>query len=387
MRRAGTVVVAALLLTTTACSPEPRPEPPPVSFDWREAALAPPEGRSGAPVVRDAVVCGDDSYVVGAVRDAKGGTFPAAWRSGDGAASWAPIRVNAQSFYGRQNVLFTIACRDGRVAAVGAKPGGAHGNPRVSSWLLDGAGVLQEVSAASFELYGGPKAVNVSRLVAGPDGFLIAGNRAGGAAVWSSRDAAQFEISEGAPGLASDPAGITWAADAVAVGDEWLVVGGVLPTGRVDRDAVGWSPTGGGAWRRVGAADPTPEFEELHRVALVGDVPTALGMRGSVFGVWRLEGDRWRPVASFGSVRPSAWSGVRGLAVSGSRVLAAAGDGSAFGLWVSDDGGVRWRSAALPRPVPAVAGSSLAVTAGAGTVLLLADDGTTGRVFTTVMPG
>ncbi len=387
MKRAGTAVVAALLVTTAACSPESRPEPSPVSFDWREAALVLPEGRSAAPVVRDAVACGNDWFVVGAVRDGEGGTFPAAWRSSGDATSWTSIRVDAQSFYGRQNVLFTVACRDGRMAAVGAKPGGAHGNPRVSSWLLDDDGVLREVSAASFELYGGPKAVNVSRLAAGPSGFLIAGNRASGAAVWSSRDAAQFEISEGAPGLASDSAGITWAADAVAVGDQWLVVGGVLPSGRVDRDAVGWSPSGGGAWRRVGAADPTAEFEELQRVALVGDVPTALGVRGSVFGVWRLEADRWRPAASFGSVRPSAWSGVRGMAVSGSRMLVAAGDGSAFGLWVSDDRGARWRSAAMPRPVTAVAGSSLAVAAGPGLFVLLADDGVTGRVYTAVTSG
>jgi hypothetical protein len=150
---------------------------------------------------------------------------------------------------------------------------------------------------------------------------------------------------------------------------------------------VGWSPSGGGAWRRVGAADPTAEFEELQRVALVGDVPTALGVRGSVFGVWRLEADRWRPAASFGSVRPSAWSGVRGMAVSGSRMLVAAGDGSAFGLWVSDDRGARWRSAAMPRPVTAVAGSSLAVAAGPGLFVLLADDGVTGRVYTAVTSG
>ena len=46
----------------------------------------------------------------------------------------------------------------------------------------------------------------MARLVAGPAGFLITGNRTSGAAVWTSPDASEFEIIEAAPGLASDAA-------------------------------------------------------------------------------------------------------------------------------------------------------------------------------------
>ncbi|WP_285471854.1 hypothetical protein [Actinoplanes sp. NBRC 101535] len=374
---------AALLLVMSACSPSSVPEPSPVSFDWREAALSLPDGVAGVPVVRDAVECGGEWLVVGAVRDSDRGTRPAAWRSRGDASVWVPVRVDAQSYYGRQNVLFTAACRDGRVAVLGAKPGGAHGNPRVSSWTLSGDGVLREVSAP-FELYGGPNAVNVSRVTSGPGGFLLAGNRASGAAVWSSADAAEFAIAEGVPGLASDAAGLTWAADAVAVEDGWLVVGGLLPAGRVDRDAAGWSSRDGGVWQRAGTAGATPAYEELQRVTVLGGVPTALGMSGPAFGVWRLESGQWRPLASFGAVSPSAWSGVRAVTVAGSRMLAATGDGTQFGLWVSDDGGALWRPGSLPRPVPGKAGSELSVTAGPGMIVLIADDGETGRIFISV---
>lgn len=84
-------------------------------------------------MLRDAASCDGRWFVVGAVADASGGTRPAAWFSADGSA-WVPLRVEARTFYGRQNVLSSVACRGGRMAALGAKTGGAHGNPRTSTW-------------------------------------------------------------------------------------------------------------------------------------------------------------------------------------------------------------------------------------------------------------
>ena len=116
-------------------------------------------------------------------------------------------RFAPTTFYGRQNVVYTVACKDGaarggrrarpaaRTATRGSAPGGR---------AADGA--LHEVSAA-FELYGGPQAVNVARMGAGPAGFLIAGNRVTGAAVWTSPDGGEIHIHERAPGLATDSAG------------------------------------------------------------------------------------------------------------------------------------------------------------------------------------
>ena len=76
---------------------------------------------------------------------------------------------------------------------IGSRSGGAHGNPRVTSWYQRADGALVDMQAP-FELYGGPEAVSVRRVVAGPSGWLIAGNRLSGAAVWVSADATDFRI-------------------------------------------------------------------------------------------------------------------------------------------------------------------------------------------------
>jgi hypothetical protein len=236
--------------------------------------------------------------------------------------------------------------------------------------------------AGAFELFGGNDAVNAGRLAAGPAGFLIVGNRVGGAAVWVSRDASGFELRSGVPALASDDAGSTWADDAVAVGGGWLVVGGVRPRGRTDRDALGWRSADGVVWSRVPADGGSPAFEEIQRVGVVRGVPVGVGVSGSSFGVWRLDGARWRPVGSFG-VRRAGVSVVRSLAVVGDRLFCVTSDAAGYAVWVSPDGGASW--AEVRSPAGPVAGPESSVTvAGSGArVVLVVDDGVDVRLFWT----
>lgn len=375
----GALVAGALLVSGCSADPEPAPDPSPVSVPWRDAVLPVPAGSSGAVVVRDATFCPGAWFAVGAVRDAQGGTSPAAWSSADG-VSWAALKIVARTYYGRQNVLSSVACHSGRVAALGAKTGGAHANPRTSSWHQDAAGVLQEVTAP-FELFGGPQAVNVVRMDAGPRGFLISGNRMSGASVWLSPDSAKFSIVERAPQLASDAAGETWAFDGVAVGDGWLAVGGFRAKGRIDRDPMGWRSADGSAWSRVTSSDASDAYEELQRVAVLDSVPVAVGVRGSVFGVWRLDGDRWQPVGSFGAVRSGGASSVRSVSAVGRRLFAVTSDGSGFAVWASDDGGARWAPVGLPAATPAGPENAMVVAGGGGRAVLVSDDGVGGRVY------
>jgi hypothetical protein len=378
VRRSGAVALALVLLAG-ACGGEAAPEPePPVAVDWRPATLPMPAGAAGSLIVRDAVACPGAWFATGAVRDSSGGTRPAAWTSPD-ARTWTALRVAARTYYGRQNVLYTVACRDGRMAAVGAKTGGAHAYPRTSSWQQTADGVLREVTAP-FELFGGPQMVNVARLDAGPRGFLISGNRMSGAAVWRSGDAAEFEIRERVPVLATDAAGETWAFDGTATAGGWLVVGGLLPKGRIDRDPMGWRSADGTAWQRVPAADATDRYEELQRVTVLDGVPLALGVSGPAFAAWRLDGDRWRPAGSFGSVRPGGSNGVRALATAGRRLFATTSDGAAYALWVSDDRGASWRPATVPgAPTPGPE-TAMVVSGGDGRAVLLSDDGKAGQI-------
>ncbi|TDB69879.1 hypothetical protein E1165_27350, partial [Micromonospora sp. KC723] len=223
---AGCGVFAVLL---AGCDPGGGREadgPEPVRPAWRQLSL--PSGAAGRLVLRDVTACAGRWYAVGAVADAAGGTRPAAWFSSDG-TTWVTQKLVPRTYYGQRQVLYSAACRDGRVAVLGAKRGGAHANPRTSSWRQATDGSLVEVTAP-FELYGGPRAVDVARMVSGDPGWLITGNRTSGAAVWLSPDSTRFTLVEAAAELASDARGETWNFDAVQVGSGWLAVGGLVPT-------------------------------------------------------------------------------------------------------------------------------------------------------------
>lgn len=387
MRPAAARVLAAVVLAAGAMGgcddPAPPPAVPPVTIAWQPAAL--PADPSGAAIMlRESTSCGGAFFVVGALRDSSGGTRPAAWLTRDGTA-WSPMTFKPKTFYGEQNILYAVACANGRLAALGAKIGGAHGNPRTSSWSQDAGGALQEVTAP-FELFGGPQALNVNRLDAGPSGFLISGNRMSGAAAWVSPDAARFDIVERAAGLASDQAGETYAFDAVALPPGWLVVGGIIPAGRVDRDPMSWRSPDGRSWTRLPAAGGTEDYDELQRVAVLDGVPMAVGLRGAAFGAWRLDGDTWQPAGTFGTVRPGGGTSVRSLVASNGRLLAVTADARGYAGWVSADRGGSWRPVTLPA-VTAGADHAVTLTAGAdGRLLLLTDDGVTGRTYLAETP-
>lgn len=374
MRRAGAFLLAVVLVA--ACDGDPAPATTTEQRVWHEASLPPADG---AVMLRDVVRCPDGFLVVGALRDAQGGTRPAAWTSPD-AVAWTPVAFEAKSFYGKQNILYSAACGGGRLAVLGAKVGGAHGNPRTSSWSGAPLGPLREVSAP-FELYGGPYALNVARLQAGQRGFVIAGNRMSGAAAWTSPDGARFTIHENAPGLASDDTGASWAFDGLGGGDGWLMLGGWLPEGRTDRDPAAWTSSDGRQWRRLPADGATEAYEELQRGVLLDDVPVALGVAGGAFGVWRLTGERWQPAGTFGVVRPGGGSAARSLTVAGTQLWAATTDGAAYAAWVSADQGRGWRQVALPQPMSPGAESAVVLAGGDDRVVLVADDGNAGRIY------
>ncbi|WP_433373976.1 hypothetical protein ACQPZX_02980 [Actinoplanes sp. CA-142083] len=273
------------VLSVSACSKPSSPK-------WHEIALP------GPAVLRDVADCGDRWWAVGGA-----GSGPGAWTSADGVAwSAVPFAPLPASYYGPREVINSIACAGDRVAMIGAVPGGAHGNPRVSTWrLVDGRMVE---NAAPFETYGGDRAVDVGPLAGGASGFAIAGNRSSGAAVWLSSDNRTFTIFEDAPGLAGE----TVARDVVALPDgSWVVVGGA--GGVLDQRATAWVSRDG-RWARQ---DPPASggFNEMQRVVRDGDDLLAAGVRGTKLGLWRWHDGAWTAGDTFGDGAP----GVRSLAV------------------------------------------------------------------------
>lgn len=371
--------LSALLLLPLACTADNEP----VSPDWHAVELPAPSGPPGRIALRDAVRCGGVWTAVGGVvladpsetQDAR----PAAWRSTDG-SSWSALDVTATTYWGRRAILSTVACANDEVVAVGARSGGAHGNPRVTTFFEKNGGLDDQ--RAPFNLYGGATATNVGPITGADPGWLITGNRISGPAVWHSTDGRAFTIEEDVPGLADEEGFSSLAQAATWDGAEWVVVGGGNERSTLDREPVVWTSPDATVWERL-EVPGSDGFDDLERVIRVGDGLVALGLRGEGFGVWRRTGADWKLGERFGVLPESATrSPFVSSLVSGERGLwATTSDGASYAAWHSPNGD-EWSSVTTPATAPETGGERiLTVAADGDTVLLLADDGTGGRLW------
>lgn len=354
---------------------------------WHAASLPLPPGPSGRIAVREATRCGDSWYVVGGVfldhptqdQDSR----PAAWRSSDGRA-WTALPIEARTFWGQRAILASVACAHGSVNVVGARSGGAHGNPRVTTFYEDAAG-LHDVDAP-YTQYGGEQATNVGPIAGGADGWLITGNRVSGPAVWTSPTGHAFTLHEGVPGLANDGALAALAQDAAWDGRQWVVVGGGnAPGDSLDRQPEAWTSPDGASWTRE-TVPGSLQFDDVERAVATPDGVLALGLHGSSFGSWHRQG-AWTEGETFGHLPPEASrspfvASLSARVASGSDDFwATTSDGARYALWRSGDGD-SWTKVATPARAPDTGGEHiLSVAADAAGVLLLSDDGKRGRVW------
>lgn len=371
------LVAAVLAACLAACGGGDRsPEPRPLELTWHDSTLPAPAGERS--VVRAATWCRHQWVVVGATARTDGRTRPAVWTSSDG-RHWQSTPLHpGGDFYAAREILESVACSRDRVAAIGAKSGGAHGMPRTASWRQLSDGSLAAVRATPV-LFGGSEAVSVGAMAGGPEGYLIAGTRTSGAAVWRSARAEMFRLYAGAPGLASTSRLRTQAADALAGPDGWLVAGQVTEADGRLRGVV-WSGSPGGAWHRSdlpgGTAVTTAE-----RLASAPPGPDVAGLLDDRFGLWGLRNGSWRLVDRFGRTDPqgSAASYVSGLAEAYGRVAATYSDGARFRLWMGED-------VPMPTEVTVDGDRTVTVAAHGRHLLLLTDDDRAGRAWLATVP-
>jgi hypothetical protein len=316
--------------------------------------------------------------VAGATEDTTGRTRPAVWESPD-ARRWEALTLHpGTDYYAEREILTTVACSHGRLAALGSMAGGAHGMPRRASWREEPNGSLAVVSAA-FGLFAGSETLGIGDMVGGPDGFLVAGSRNNGAAVWWSPDGASFRLYDGAPGLANTSQTRTLARAAIPVDGGWLVAGELIDAQGRLRGAV-WTGDRGGPWTRT-------ELPGASTVSTGDGVvetppgPDVAGLLDQGFGLWSSRNGRWRLDDRFGTVDADATTAayVSGIASAVGYVAVTYSDGARFGLWVGED---------VPMPTPVTAdGDRTATVASHGYhLLLLTDDDTTGRAWLTTVP-
>lgn len=380
MRRAA---LAALLLVLGSCSGEHADDnTPAVELAWEGVELPVPPGPPGRLAVRDAVRCDGWWYVVGGVFHAPGESRPAAWRSRDG-RSWTSLTMRAEWYWAKRNVIASVACHDGDVAMVGAKSGGAHGNPRVSTWRRAADGAYVDVKAP-FEQYGGPEAVNVGVITGGPPGFLIVGNRYSGAAVWLSPDGREFDLVDDDPALGKAEEFDALGTGAAWADGEWTLLGNAQRTDRVPRIPLAWTSADGRAWR-LQEVPFGEEYADLQRGVDTEAGLLAVGLRGDGFGVWERTGEEWTTGAAFGDFEDettgSAFVSSASASDSGDLVLVAGSDRVAYRLWASTDQGAQWSEVPVPLHPASAGEQTLVARVGDGQVMLLADDAEQGRVW------
>lgn len=367
-------LVAAALAGCTGVDQSPKPEP--LRVTWSQTGLPVPSGDRA--VVRAATWCAGRWVVVGATATTDGRTRPAVWTSTD-ARSWQSTALHpGRDFYTSREILGSVACSKGRIAAIGAKSGGAHGMPRTATWHQRPDGSLAAVRAP-LQLFGGSEAVAVGALAGGPAGYLVAGTRTSGAAVWRSTNGAAFRLYDEVPGLSSTSRLRTQAAGAMPYRDGWLVVGEATEAdGRLR--GVTWTGDRAGPWARLelpgGETVSTAE-----RIVVASGGPDVAGLLDDGFGLWGLRGGAWSLVERFGSSDPDGTgaSYVSGLAYADGRLAATYSDGARFRLWVGED---------LPMPTEVtVDGDRTATVAAHGRhLLLLTDDESAGRAWVTTLP-
>ncbi len=380
VRRQLVALCAAVLVATglSACGHQ---DPPWTDLAWHAVSLPVPQGDRA--MVRGATWCDDRWVVVGALADARAHTRPAVWVSSDG-KQWRTLALHpGDDYYAARAILTSVGCSRGRLAVLGAKSGGAHGNPRTATWRERRDGSLAAVPAA-FELYGGPSAVAVSRLGGGPAGYLIVGTRASGAAVWTSRTGRSFRLLEGVGGLASTPQLRTQALDTVPWQGAWTVVGvSTDHSGRLT--ATAWSGSGDGPWtptRLPGGSTITT----AERLVATSAGPVTVGLVDNGFGVWADRDGRWTQASTFGAADPARTSAayVSGVAWTGSLLAATYSDGVRFRLAIGPTRGLD--VVPLPREVTVRGDHAVTVATHLDDTLLLTDDGEQGLVWLTRLP-
>jgi hypothetical protein len=343
---------------------------------WADTGLPVPDGERA--VVRAATWCAGRWVVVGATATADDRTRPAVWTSTD-ARHWQTTPLHpGHDFYTAREILGSVACSRGRLGVLGAKSGGAHGMPRTATWHELPDGSLAAVRAP-LQLFGGSESVAVATVAGGPAGYLIAGTRTTGAAVWRSADGATFRLYDGAPGLSSTSRLRTQATSALPYRDGWLVAGEATEAdGRLR--GVTWTGDRGGPWERLELPGGTTVTTAERLVAASGG-PDAAGLLDDGFGLWELRNGSWSLAERFGSSDPdgSAASYVSGLADADGRLAATYSDGGGFRLWVGED-------VPMPTEVTVDGGRTATIAAHGRHLLLLTDDERSGRAWLTTVP-
>ncbi|MEO7398027.1 MAG: hypothetical protein ABIW84_05640 [Ilumatobacteraceae bacterium] len=196
---------------------------------------------------------GEAWFAAGSFRDREGEHRPGLWTSTD-ATTWRRIETAAVTYYGKLSELYSVAGSARGLVAIGTATGGAHGNPRTVSWLLEPDGVLHEVYT-DFELYNGMRQISVRSVTEGPKGWVIFGSRVNqndqiGATSWTSATGDDFTIDDDDPELSSEIGEQKFGLDVTTSNGSLIAVGErtTFASSSIETDGIGWTSVDETTW-------------------------------------------------------------------------------------------------------------------------------------------
>jgi hypothetical protein len=170
-------------------------------------------------------------------------------------ADWRSILATAATGYGQVATFVQGAANPaGRILLLGTATGGAHLNPRWTTWIGDAAGLVEEPQ--TMETFGGENAGGITAVTYGAEPAIVGSWSvdAGvtGVAVWRHRGPTWVRELSPPVFVGSPPAAIESATAATAVGARTVIVGlqTDLAGGAVRQRAEFWW-SDGGTWSRT----------------------------------------------------------------------------------------------------------------------------------------
>lgn len=218
---------------------------------------------------------------------------------------WQEMPVTPMTGYGQVATLVAGAADPaGRLVLMGTATGGAHLNPRWTTWIGDGAGIVEEPQSP--ETFGGWNAGGITGVTFGAEPAIVGAwsvdAGATGLAVWRHQGATWSRQPDPPVFVGAPPATTESATAATAVGSTTVIVGleTQLVGGSVRQRAELWR-SDGGPWTRLDL-DTSSGSASAADTAATGVTCTdadclVVGRRDGALVAWRIRGGLIQPVA------------------------------------------------------------------------------------------
>ncbi len=215
-----------------------------------------------------------------------------------------PIPLKPTGPYAKVADLFSVAVDGDTITALGRANGGAHANPRWTTWNGTATRVTERPQV--FWTFGGEEAGALTGVASTPYGPRIVGSWQGRSAldiaIWRQRDGRWVRLNSAGTPLANTSTLQGSGRSVTSTGTGMVISGSVLElSGGVRQSAAVWVSRSDRDWRLVRLPDPGARSEAL-AASCAGDVCLIAGHVDGRLAAWTLQSGKAQRVADLPSV-------------------------------------------------------------------------------------